>query len=521
MSKKVEKLNEVNRGLREQIEQLDILIEEILALNSTIKLNVILNKVMSSATKLMKAQASSLMLLDKETEELYFAVVLGEKKSLLSNVRIKSGEGIAGWVLREGTPLLVEDVSKDCRFSYKIDDITGFNTRSIICVPLKVENDIIGVVEVLNPVNGGNFTEEDMELFNTFANLAAVSIQNSKMYNNLQELFLKEAQNQLNRLEVMSQISGVTLSSMDFSNLFKAMLEIVTQSLNSENGVIFLVNHSNSEVFPVVFRGFSEGTLLEKNKLNISKRVVEEVVHTRKPLKVEDFLDRAILPGEKVSSGETQAVIGIPVKSNQLIYGVIVIFSRKGGDISHQDIDFLKAFAARMAHSLEKIDISLFFGKNKIRTQKVDFWAPKADEYRLALESIGNIMEKGLVFTDKDFNIKYINKKAELTFGIANQDLAGQNCINCHSPAIHNAVYDAKKRIMENRDLEKVDFFKNMRSENKKVNACLIPIKDPFLNICGYFMLMEDILPEKKIAQRKDKSERKPGRKTKNKSKKQ
>jgi len=171
--------------LYEQREQLIQLIDETLNMYSTMKLDVLLSNVMTSATKIMRAEASSLMLLDEETEELVFEVALGVKKSLLSKIRIKSGDGIAGWVAREGIPLLVSDVTKDSRFSSKVDELTGFKTKSILCVPLKVENKLIGVLEVVNRIDGGIFLEEDIRLFTLFSNLAAICIQNSKIYTDL------------------------------------------------------------------------------------------------------------------------------------------------------------------------------------------------------------------------------------------------------------------------------------------------------------------------------------------------
>lgn len=187
-----------------RIEQFLDLLEESLSMYSTLKMDVLLHNIMESAARVMKSEASSLMLLDEETDELVFEVALGEKKELLSKIRIKAGEGIAGHVAKSGVSLLVNDVSSDTRFSSKIDELTGFKTRSIICAPLKVDSKLIGVAEVLNPAGGGNFTEEDVRLFTVFSRLAAMSIQNSRIYNNLQDLMIKETQNQLNRLEVMS-----------------------------------------------------------------------------------------------------------------------------------------------------------------------------------------------------------------------------------------------------------------------------------------------------------------------------
>jgi len=509
MSKNSKKtLKEINKDLQFQIEQLNIILEEILKLNSTKKHEVLLQHVMASVTRLMKAEASSLMLLDEETCELVFEVALGDKKSFLSKLRIKACQGIAGWVLREGVPLVVSDVTKDPRFSDKVDEITGFKTRSILCAPLKVDNKIIGVVQALNPLDGSRFKEEDINIFAIFANLAAVSIQNSKVYNDLQTFFLKESQQQISRLEVMSQISGVTLNSMDFSNIFKAIMEIVIQALQAEAGIIFLLSEHKENFFPVVFRGFEEGALVEKHKLGISESIVREILKTGKPLKVEGFTLLPVGPGDKVSQEEMQTVIGIPVKTSEIMFGVIVVFSRKGGDISIQDIDFLKTFSAQLAFTIEKIDINQFSGRShKEKAHKIDFSITKEEVTLFQLNALCEYIDKGLILTDSDFNILLVNKKAETLLGIKGDDLRGKNCINCHSVFLQDSVAKFKDSFLEGENTGGVAFTKKFRAENKTVNATLYPVKDPFFNICGFFMTMDEIIKEiKKSPSKREKA---------------
>ncbi|MDZ7262629.1 MAG: PP2C family protein-serine/threonine phosphatase, partial [candidate division KSB1 bacterium] len=86
------------------------------------------------------------------------------------------------WVAKTGEPLNVPDVSKDNRFYAEPDRITGFTTRSILAVPLKVKNKVIGVAEVINPLYGDSFTEDDLELFSTFGRQVALAIENARMH---------------------------------------------------------------------------------------------------------------------------------------------------------------------------------------------------------------------------------------------------------------------------------------------------------------------------------------------------
>jgi PAS domain S-box-containing protein len=464
---------------------------------STLKTDLLLNNIMDSAAKIMKSEASSLMLLDEETDELVFEVALGEKKELLSKIRIKAGEGIAGYVAKTGVSLLVNDVSSDTRFSPKIDELTGFKTRTILCAPLKVDNKLIGVVEVLNPVGRGIFTEEDVRLFTVFSRLAAMSIQNSRIYNNLQDLMIKETQNQLNRLEVMSHISGITLSAMDFSNLLKVMLEIVIQSLDVEAGVIYLLSEKNGDIFPIVFRGFYDGTLLKKQKLNISEQIVREVIETHKPLRMEGFTGENL---QREECEETQVIVGVPMKVKEKIIGSIVIFSKKGHDIQQQDIDFLKTFSRDTASSLEKVDLQQLFGKLKNKSEpykKATFenFSLKGDAEIYQLETLSEYISEGIVITDQDFNIQLINKKAESVLGVSGESLTGKNIIDFHNVSLHDIIKEIKSRFMSDKELKKENFIKKLQ-ENKRFNTTVLPVYDPCLNLRGFIMVMSEISSE-------------------------
>ena len=113
--------------------------------SSVIDLDLLLKKISAAAEKLTQAEASSVMLVDDRREYLYFKVAGGEKSHIMKTIRVPLGHGIAGWVAQNGKPLLIEDVSKDPRFSSSIaDNQTGFKTRSILLVPMISHYEVIG-----------------------------------------------------------------------------------------------------------------------------------------------------------------------------------------------------------------------------------------------------------------------------------------------------------------------------------------------------------------------------------------
>ncbi len=179
-------LQDLRTSLEEKIERLSTFVSLASSINSTLDLNQLLTYLMSCATKVMKAKDSSLMLLDERTNDLVFKVALGEKGDQMQEFRLKMGQGIAGQVALTGKPIVVSDTEKDARFDQSIDMATGFETKSIMCVPIKLRDKVVGVIEVLNAGYSGPITEEDLETFSAFSNTAAVALQNARLFSAIQ-----------------------------------------------------------------------------------------------------------------------------------------------------------------------------------------------------------------------------------------------------------------------------------------------------------------------------------------------
>jgi phosphoserine phosphatase RsbU/P len=174
--------------LEQKVKRLSTLIEVNALISSTLNLEQILESVMSISKQVMNADASSLMLIDEKTDELVYQVALGAVgEKLKQEFRLKMGQGIAGTVAQEGRPLLLEDVYTHPKFHRAHDEATGYRTRSMITVPLKVGERITGVAQVINRLDNNPFDQDDLELFIALCSLAAISIENAKMHKSLME----------------------------------------------------------------------------------------------------------------------------------------------------------------------------------------------------------------------------------------------------------------------------------------------------------------------------------------------
>lgn len=156
-------------------------------INSTLDIDELLDRAMKVAGKIMEVEASALMLIDQSTKELVFKIAHGKSGDKVKEIRLEPGQGIAGWVAREEKPVLINDVENDPRHFKKADEYSGFKTRAVLCVPLKVKDKTIGILQVLNPKRKKGFDSEDQELLGNFSSMAAIAIENARMHTSLLE----------------------------------------------------------------------------------------------------------------------------------------------------------------------------------------------------------------------------------------------------------------------------------------------------------------------------------------------
>jgi Nif-specific regulatory protein len=201
-------------------------------INSTLEIDEVLKRIMHSANRVVRAESSSLLLIDETTNELYFHVALGDKGEEVKKFTLKMGEGIAGWVAKHSKPLIVPDVHSDSRFYQDISKKINYPTKSILCVPLKLKNKTIGVLEVINKIGGGSFTTEDQDLLETFSNLAGVAIANAQLYQDM------KFENINLRKELVDGRQPVEFIGV--SRVIKEKLEMASQVADTNTTVLLL-----------------------------------------------------------------------------------------------------------------------------------------------------------------------------------------------------------------------------------------------------------------------------------------
>ena len=193
IEKAIRRRNEIIYGrqtvlsLRRKVQVLQTLNEVVQAINSSLKPKEILNTIMVKAADLISAEGWSVLLLNESGNELVFEAASGKAGKKLLGMRLKIGQGVAGWVARYGKSLIVPDVSKDPRFYSGVDRKTKFTTKSVLCVPMKSRDRIIGVVEVVNKIGGEPFTQDEFEIFENVVAHLTIALEKAKLYRKMEE----------------------------------------------------------------------------------------------------------------------------------------------------------------------------------------------------------------------------------------------------------------------------------------------------------------------------------------------
>src|SRR5438132_1542450 len=178
-------------GSDRKVQEITIFHDVAKALTSSLDLDSILQTIMEKMAEYFRPDTWSLLMVDEEKNELYFAIAIGDAADALKSARLKVGEGIAGWVAKHGESLVVPDVSADPRFSKRIDMMTKWETQSIICLPLRSKHRVLGVIQLVN-VNLQGMGDNEMFFLQSLCDYAAIAIENAKSVEKIQELTITD-----------------------------------------------------------------------------------------------------------------------------------------------------------------------------------------------------------------------------------------------------------------------------------------------------------------------------------------
>lgn len=204
---------------------LEMLVTVARLLSSKLDISDLLTTIMKLATRVVNCERASLYLLDEKTQELYFHVAL-ELSEDVKKIRLKLGEGIAGICAKEGKSIISNNLENDTRHTKKIDEKSGYITRSLLTCPMIIRGKVIGVVQAINKIDG-EFDEVDKNNFEAFASQAAIAIENSRLFNSIKY--------EKSKLETLLEIINEGIVVTDNTGLIKMNNSSSIKYFNDKN----------------------------------------------------------------------------------------------------------------------------------------------------------------------------------------------------------------------------------------------------------------------------------------------
>jgi signal transduction histidine kinase len=331
------------REMEERTQQLAALNEVGSVITSTLDLQAVLNLITSKAVELLQAEAGSLVLVDKDTDELVFKVTAGPGSPNLVGTRLPPGTGVVGAVAEEGKPVIIRDAHSDQRWYRGLDASSTFNTHSIIAVPMVSRGRTIGVIEVLNRRDGIPFDEEDERLLTAFAANAAVSIENARLFTQTdQALAARVAE-----LSMMQRIDRELNATLDYNRVMSLTLEWALRMTGTDVGLVAVIVESDDGVGGLRFLA--------------SHGYPEEVPNT-------------------------VAQLTVPIRREEQIVGVIALECSQPGRLNQDALEFVVRLADHAAIAIE--NARLFEQVHRANAAKTDFISFVSHELKQPMTSI-------------------------------------------------------------------------------------------------------------------------------------
>ncbi len=322
----------------ESIKRLSGLYSVNMAITKTLNLQEVLQIVLDKAIELLKAEYGSIMLLNKDTEELKIFVAHGLSQDIIRNTRIKLGESVTGKVAKEGKPRILlkgvrDSISKSCKKNNEL--------LASMSVPLKVKGEVIGVLNISGKKDGGNFTLEDLNLLEAFAANASTAIHNARLYNQIQK--------RVEELEAMFDLGTAIVSTLHLKDVLKKVLANAIKLLNAKHGSLMLLDEKEGVLEIEVAHGLPL-EVIKNTKIPLGEGISGKVALEGKP--------KILKKGEKdVKGGERKeypASLSVPLKFQGRVIGVLNVKEKTTEDnFTFFDVELLTLLASQAAVAIE------------------------------------------------------------------------------------------------------------------------------------------------------------------------
>lgn len=283
----LEELKLSNLILSRRVGELNALYEAGKSLGSTAKLGDLLRQIVVLAATVTEAQVGSIMLLDERREFLTIEAAIGLHEEIVARTRIPIGSSIAGYVAKAGEPLIVEDVEQDERFR-RINQ-EKYGNASLLCIPLKIKNSVLGVINMANKEGGRVFSTDDLRLLTTFASQAAVAVDDAYQF--------ERNRRRLVEFEILHEITREMQTVNTLTGFRTMLVSKLRRVFPIDMAIWFTWEASSRSLIPDGAVGVHQLPLTESGRIDLSWASRMEIALTNCALQPDDFDDIAKLTG--------------------------------------------------------------------------------------------------------------------------------------------------------------------------------------------------------------------------------
>ncbi len=367
----------------------------------------LLHKITENAVRILGAEAGSLLLVDEESGDLEFHVVVGGGGEELVGKRLPAGTGLAGATVQRGAPIIVNDPVRDSRWYGEIveegsdgrssaqDDgqKEGFHTGTILSVPLMVGGRAIGVLQCLNKRDGGIFVPEDADLLQTFAGQAAVAIENARLFDMTdQQLALR-----VQELDTMQRIDQALNRTLDLRSVVDITMDWALRKSGATAGALLMRDREAGTLKVVASYGYPQDSPLDEEGVTLpdDEGVLGRVVRSAQPSLITDV---SIDPDYSETLPGCVAQLIAPLISADEVIGVILLESDREGELTLLDLDFVVRLAEHATPAI--LNAQLFQELQRANDAKSEFVSFVAHELKNPMTSMKgytDLLLKGVV----------------------------------------------------------------------------------------------------------------------------
>lgn len=409
--------------LQQQYDELDTLHQVSQAVSATLELDALLALIMDAIVRLTRAERGAIMLRGGD-DQLDLTIARNLDKEAIDRDSFRISRSVIERVSCQGEPVLTNNAQEDPRFIAS-DSVVRHGLRSIMCVPLKVREGVIGVAYVDNRLRAGAFTPKHLSTLQAFASQAAVAIENAQLFQQVsqalkelqsaleaQALLIKTIQRRNLQLETSNEVSQRITSALALDVLLSQLVHLIQDRLGLYHVHVYLLDTHNNVL--TVHEGTGEAGCVMKRKkhsLRVGKEgIVGHVAATAEPYLVTDVSESSYFRSSPLLP-DTRSELAVPLVVGDRVVGVLDVHSDQVGGLTEDDLVLLQSLGRQIGIAIEN-------------TRLIERIVKERHHMAHVLDSIAD----GVYTVDRDLRVQTFNRAAEQITGWRAEEAIGRFC---------------------------------------------------------------------------------------------